>query len=53
MEIPEGGGGGEYYEAPWNGKSWGGGGSNLKKPSVGGGAGYGYFQETTQFILYP
>ena len=27
MEIP--GGGGEYYEAPWNGKSWGGGGGGL------------------------
>ena len=42
MEIP--GGGGEYYEAPWKGESWGVGGSNLEKPSVGGG-GYGYFLE--------
>ena len=34
MEIS---GGGEYSEALWNGKSWGGGwGLNQKKPSVGG-----------------
>ena len=36
MEIPGVGGGGEYYEARGMENPGGGGGSNLKKPSVGG-----------------
>ena len=34
MEIP--GGGGEYYEAPWKGKSWGVGDQTWKNPPWGG-----------------
>jgi len=39
MEIPVDGRGGEYYKAPWNRKSWRGGGEFLKtgkQPSMGG-----------------
>ena len=41
VEFP--GGGGEYGQTRWNGKSRGMG-VKLEKPSVGGG-GYGYFLE--------
>ena len=41
----QGVGGGEYYEAPWKGKSWGVGGQTWKNPPWGGGGGYGYFLE--------
>ena len=56
MEFPRGRGdqmekswkfqgvGGEYYEAPWKGKSWGVGGQTWKNPPWGGG-GDGYFLE--------
>ena len=47
MEIP--GGGGEYYEAPWNGKSWGVGGQALKNPPLGR---YGYFLEPHNEIYF-
>ena len=36
---------GEVLRNPLERKILGGGGSNLKKPSVGGGGGYGYFLE--------
>ena len=50
MEIP--GGGGKSSEALWNGKSWGGGVSNWKKPSVSGvGGGVWIFSGTTHYSL--
>ena len=49
MEIPGGGGGGEYYEAPWKGKSWVVVVKLGKTLCGGGGGGVWIFSGTTQF----
>ena len=43
LEIPGGSGGSS--KTPWNGKSWGVEGVQIKESSIGGGGGYGYFLE--------